>query len=106
MGLSLTTFIQLAKLRATQASTTPRAIVEAIALGQFTTSVANGRTVVQTMEAGGSVQFEIPPGLSPVEVTELAGKALRWIDAQPDPNNPALPRQIRRLRATFNRAIL
>lgn len=106
MGLSLTTFVQLAKLRATQASTTPLAICQAIALGQFTTSITNGRTVIETAEAGGMVKFEIPQGISPAEVTELAAKAIRWIEAQPNPANPAVPRPIRRLRATFNRAIL
>lgn len=106
MALSLTTFIQAAQLRATQANTTAKAVIEAILLGQFTSSVANGRTIIQTAEAGGSVQFAIPDGLSPAEVMEMAGRALRWIESQPDPDNPGRPREIRRLRVSFDRAVI
>jgi hypothetical protein len=104
VALSLTTFIQAAQLRATQANTTAKAVIEAILIGQFTSSVAKGRTVIQTSEAGGSVQFAIPDGLSPAEVMEMAGRALRWIDSRPDPNNPGLPREVTRLRVSFDRA--
>ncbi len=104
MAISLTTFIQAAQLQATRSATTAKAVIEAILVGQFQSSVSNGRTIIQTAEAGGSVQFAIPDGLSPAEVTELAGRALRWIDARPNPNSPGLPREIRRLRVTFNRA--
>jgi hypothetical protein len=104
VAISLTTFIQTAQLRATQAGTTAKAVIEAILVGQFQSSVSNGRTIIQTAEAGGSVQLAIPDGLSPAEVTELAGRALPWIEARPDPNNPGLPREVRRLRVTFGRA--
>jgi hypothetical protein len=63
VAISLTTFIQAAQLRAAQAGTTAKAVIEAILVGQFQSSVSNGRTIIQTAEAGGSVQFAIPDGL-------------------------------------------
>lgn len=104
--VSLTTFIRIAKLKAAKDETTPKAVIEAIALGQFESSVANGRTIVRTSEAGGSVEFSLPDGLTPGELLELASEALRWIESQPDPDNPGLPGTVKRLRVCFDRATL
>lgn len=104
--ISLTAFIQAAKLKAAKDSTSAKAVVEAIVLGQFESSVSNGRTVIRTAEAGGETEFSIPDGLTPSELIELATDALRWIDRQPDPLNPGLPQTVKRLRACFNRATL
>lgn len=59
-----------AQLRATQANITPKAVL----IGQFTSSVAKGLTVIQTSEADGSVQCAIPDGLWPAEVMAMAGR--------------------------------
>ena len=104
--VSLTTFIQAANLKAAKDGVTVKAVVEAIVLGQFESSVVNGRTIVSTSEAGGSVEFSLPEGLTPGELLELASAALRWIEAQADPDNPGVPRQVKRLRACFDRATL
>ena len=104
--ISLTAFIQAAKLKAAKDGTNAKAVVEAIVLGQFESSVANGRTVIRSSEAGGETEFSLPDGLTPSELIELATTALRWIERQPDPLNPNLPQTVKRLRACFNRATL
>lgn len=52
------------------------------------------------------MDFALPEGLTPGELLELASDELRWIEAQPDPDNPGLPRSVRRLRVCFDRATL
>ncbi|MFM7103090.1 MAG: hypothetical protein ACKO3N_18215 [Verrucomicrobiota bacterium] len=102
----MSTFVRAAKLKATAGGTSLRAVLECILLGQFNSSVVNGRTVISTSEAGGSVQFEILDGLGPARVAELAGEALDWLDSLPAEQqaNPIPPRRIRRLRVSFSRA--
>jgi hypothetical protein len=58
VAISLTTFIQAAQLQATRSATTAKAVIEAILVGQFQSSVSNGRTIIQTAEAGGSSEQE------------------------------------------------
>jgi hypothetical protein len=102
MGISAGTFLYAAKLSAAKKGTTVKSVLESILVGQFETSVSNGKTLVRTSEAGGSVEFAIAEGLDAGEVAELAREALDWHSVNPDSN----PRRIRRLRATFNRASL
>lgn len=104
--LSLSAFLRAAKLKATKDGVSLKAVVESIVLGQFESSVVDGRTLVRTSEGGGSVDFALPDGLTPGELLELASEALRWIAAQPDPDNPGLPRSVKRLRVCFDRATL
>lgn len=104
--ISLTAFIQAAKLKAAKDQTTAKAVVEAIVLGQFESAVVNGRTVIRSSEAGGEVEFSLPEGLTPSELIELASTALQWINRQPDPLNVGLPQTVKRLRVCFNRATL
>lgn len=104
MGISLSTFVQAANLKAAQANTTTRAVLESILLGHFSSTATNGRTVIATNEAGGSVQFVLPEGLTPTEVMELAGRGLRWIATRPDQDNPGVPKTIKRLRVSFRKA--
>lgn len=104
--ISLRTFIQIAQLKATKESTTAKAVVESIVLGAFESSVVNGRTVIRSVEGGGETEFSLPEGLTPAELIELAGRALEWIEAQTDPNNPGLPQTVKRLRVCFNRGTL
>lgn len=104
--LSLTTFVQAVILKARRDGTTPAAVADGILSGNFASAVVNGRTVIRTSEAGGSTEFALPAGLTPPELIELAGHGLRWIESQPDPANPGLPRQAKRLRVCFDRARL
>lgn len=104
VGITLSTFVRAAQLKATQGDTPLRAVLEGILIGHFKSTVANGRTVIATTEAGGSTQFTLPAGLTPPEVMEMAGRALRWIDSRPDPANPGLPNTVKRLRVSFRKA--
>ena len=104
--LSLTTFVQAVILKARRDGATPAAVAEGILSGNFASAVVNGRTVIRTSEAGGSTEFALPQGLTPAELIDLAGRALRWIESEPDPANPGLPRPVKRLRVCFDRATL
>jgi hypothetical protein len=100
-------FVRAAKIRATElgGGNTPKKILEAILVGQFTSSATNGRTLIRTSEAGGSVEFAIAADLSPAEVMEITEQALQIVEQSDDPTNPEMPtRRIQRLRASFAQA--
>lgn len=103
---SLRTVLRAIALHAESAGKAPAEVARALVLGQFQSSVLNGRTVIRTSEAGGNTEFSLPEGLGPGEVMELGARALDWIEAQTDPTAPGLPRVSRRLRAAFDRARL
>ncbi len=98
-------FVRGAKLAGAAASPTKTAkqVLEAIILSRFTSEATNGRTLISTSEAGGSVAFTFPEMLNPAEVMAYAEKALQWIEAQPDQNNLDLSKlnRVGRLRASF-----
>ncbi len=101
------TFVRAAKIRATALGSpnTPKSILEGILLGQFTSSATNGRTLIRTTEAGGSVEFILPADLGPAEVMAICDEALRIVESSPDPLNPTVQsRRIMRLRASFRQA--
>lgn len=62
--------------------------------------------MIRTSEAGGSTDFVLPAGLEPAELLELAVRALEWVQAQPEPDNPALPGRIRHYRVCFDKATI
>lgn len=100
-------FVRAAILRATQLGSpaTPKSVLEALVLGQFTTTVQNGRTVLRTSEAGGEVMFHFPDNLSPSDVMALAEEALCMVENSPDPAHPTVQvRRIKRMRASFSKA--
>jgi hypothetical protein len=98
-NLLLRAFIRAAKL---QNSANPRAPLEAIILGQFTSVAQNGKTIVSTSRDGLSATFTLPPGMGPGEILALAEEAIEYLNGLPDPTNPNLsPRRIKRLRANF-----
>jgi len=102
--LLLNAFIRGAKLRATELGgvNTLTSVLESIILGRFKSEATNGRTVVSTSEAGGSVSFHFPDMLTPAEVMALAEEALEYCAQFSDPNNPPLTfRRIRRMRVSF-----
>ncbi len=102
--MPLLTFWRIAKLTAERSGVSLRALLEDLAVKHFKTTVSDGRVLLSTAEAGGSVEFEVPSGMGPNEIARLADKALRHLETQTDQTNPNPPREITRLRATFNRA--
>lgn len=97
-------FVRAAILRATAlgGGATPKSVLESLVLGQFTTTVQNGRTVLKTSEAGGEVIFHFPDNLTPSDVMGLAEEALCIVESSPDPTHPTVQtRRIKRLRASF-----
>jgi hypothetical protein len=99
--LQIRVFARAAALEATSAKTALQ-ILDDIILGRFRSDVVNGKTLISTSEAGGSVTFQISTSLSPAEITEIALEAASWISTLPDPDlATAYPRRIRRLRASF-----
>ena len=101
LALSLSTFRRAVRLKAAKEGLEEKDVVEAILLGQFESSVANGRTIVTTSEAGGSVTFTFPEGLTPTEIMELAAAAMAQIEDDQEPTPPT-----KRLRVCFDRATL
>jgi hypothetical protein len=100
-------FVRAAKIRATElgGANTPKKILETILLGQFTSTATNGRTLIRTNEAGGSVEFAVAADLGPADVMSICEDALRIVENSPDPNNPTVQtRRIMRLRASFRQA--
>jgi hypothetical protein len=86
---------------------TPKSVLEAILFGRFTTDVRNGKTVISTSEAGGSVTFSFSDSLSPSDIIAVAEQALEWLESQPDPDNPDMSglARVKRLRAAFDRMV-
>jgi len=99
-------FIRAAVLEAAAAvsPTTARALLQAIIRGKFKTDATDGKTVISTSEAGGTVTFTLPDSLSPAEVMIRAEQAIEWLERQTDPDAPDLTklRAPRRFRATFH----
>lgn len=99
-------FVRAAKLQAGAAST-PKAVLEQIILGKFTSEATHGKTLISTTEAGGTATFILPDSFGPAEVMALAEEAIEWLENQPDPNNPNLsPRRISRLRVSFDKSAI
>ncbi len=102
--------VRAAKARATAlgGSNTLVSVLTGLLTTQFNLSVVNGRVIVSTAEAGGSVSFATGGEISsPEGFIALVEEALEWVEQQADPNNPNLsPRQVTRLRATFEHLTL
>lgn len=105
--LLLRAFIRAAKRHGDAVGKTPKAILEDIIVGRFTTEATEGKTLVSSSEAGGAVTFILPAGFGPADVMTLAEEAIEWLEQQPDPNNPNLSsRRLVRLRASFSKAVI
>lgn len=67
---------------------------------------SSGKILINSQEAGGAVTFAIPAGHSPKSLMALVEEAIEWLEQQDDPTDPDLsPRRIRRLRASFVKAV-
>lgn len=73
----------------------------------FQDEIQDGKILISTAEAGGSVTFAIPQGQTPMDVMALVQETLDWCAQYPDPDNPPLcARRIKRLRASFAKATI
>jgi hypothetical protein len=87
---------------------TPIAVLEDIVLGRFSSEFQDGKTVIASSEAGGSVSFAMAGDLNPAEIMSLAMEEITRISQEPDPSNPPAypPRRIMRLRVSFAKATI
>lgn len=88
--------------------TKPIDILTSIITGRFEMEFTDGKTVISTAEAGGSVSFATMPGLMPDDVLALAEEAIERLEAGDfgDKDAPTLTsRRIKRLRASFAKAV-
>jgi hypothetical protein len=95
-----------------QTTLKPVAILEGIVTGKFTAEFSNGKTLISTSEAGGSVSFMLPSDFGPADVMTLAMEAIQRIkagDFGPSEDNldpyANWPR-IKRLRVSFAKATI
>lgn len=85
----------------------PKKFLEKLLLSIHDTGINNGTILVGTSENGGSATFQITNEFNPDTFSDLVEEAIEWLEQQPDPNNPNLsPRRIKRLRVTFNKAVI
>ncbi|MDE2100952.1 MAG: hypothetical protein KGL39_27140 [Patescibacteria group bacterium] len=90
----------------------PVAILENVVIGKFNTEFSNGKVLVSTNEAGGSVSFMVPGDFGPDEVMALAYEAIQRIksgDFGPNEDSPDPYfnlRRIKRLRISFAKATI
>ncbi len=100
--------LALSALRQKTEENTPIDILEEIIIGKFTTEVANGKTLISTTEAGGSATFALMGSFGPDEIMSLVMETIVWINSQPDPEDyePYPTRRIKRLRASFAKAMI
>lgn len=72
----------------------------------FRDELQNGKILISSAEAGGTVSFAIPAGHSPLEIMALAQEAIDWCHQFSDPDHPPkTARRIRRLRVSFAKAL-
>ncbi|MEY2466758.1 MAG: hypothetical protein QOD03_1279 [Verrucomicrobiota bacterium] len=104
--LFIRSFVESARAVGTQTSKSLTQVLAEIRNAIFSDELQNGKILISTAEAGGTITFAIPAGHSPLEIMALAQEAIDWCNQFPDPNNPpATARRIRRLRVSFAKAI-
>ena len=97
-------YIRSAVTQAAKCGKTPTQLLTDVQLGKFNSEATDGRTILSTTEAGGTITFAFPGELTPGDVLEYTEEALEWLSEQVDPDNPVLnwKRPARRLRMTFD----
>ncbi|MDB6024019.1 MAG: hypothetical protein JWM68_242 [Verrucomicrobiales bacterium] len=100
--------IALAALRQKTESKTPLQLLEDVVIGKYTSEIVDGKTVIGTDEAGGSVSFALIGGFTPDEILGLVMETIVWINSQEDPEDypPYPPRRIKRMRVSFEKATI
>lgn len=102
--LLLRAYLRSAVNQAAKCGKTPTQLLEDVQLGKFNVEATDGRTILSTTEAGGTVTFAFPGELTPGDVLEYTEEALEWLSEQTNPDAPVLDwkRPARRLRMTFD----
>jgi hypothetical protein len=104
--LFIRSFVESARNTGQQANKPLTQVLADIRNAIFSDELQNGKILISTGEAGGTVTFAVPAGHTPLEIMALAQEAIDYCNQFPDPNNPpATARRIRRLRVSFAKAI-
>jgi hypothetical protein len=104
--LFIRSFVESARAIGTQTGKPLTQVLGEIRNAIFSDELQNGKILISSNEAGGSVTFGVPAGHTPLEIMALAQEAIDWCYQFDDPNNPpATARRVRRLRASFSKAI-
>jgi hypothetical protein len=105
--LFIRSFVESARTIGTQTGKPLTQVLVEIRNAIFSDELQNGKILISSAEAGGTVTFTVPAGHSPLEIMALAQEAIDWCSQFPDPNNPPTSaRRIRRLRASFDKATI
>ena len=105
--LFIRSFVESARTIGTQTSKPLTQVLSDIRNSIFSDNLQNGKILISSAEAGGTVTFALPPGHTPLEIMALAQEAIDWCNQFPDPNNPPPSlRRIRRLRVSFEKAAI
>ena len=103
--LLIRAFVESARASAQASGKSLAQILADIRNAIFNGELRDGKILISSAEAGGTVTFSVPAGHAPLEIMELAQESIDWCNQFPDPNNPpATARRIRRLRASFAKA--
>jgi hypothetical protein len=105
--LLIRSFVESARALGVQASKPLTLVLSEVRNAIFSDNIQNGKVLISSGEAGGTVTFALPPGHTPLEIMALAQEAIDWCNQFPDPNNPPPSlRRIRRLRVSFDKAAI
>jgi hypothetical protein len=89
--------IGIAKRIGDRCGKTPQQVLEAVQDAVFSNDIANGKVLISTNEAGGTSTFALPQDRSQDELLVLLQRAVDSLNGV---------REVRRLRASFRRAII
>jgi hypothetical protein len=104
--LLIRAFIESARSSAATSGKSLTQVLADIRNAIFNGGLRDGKILISSAEAGGTVTFIVPAGHSPLEILALAQESIDWCNQFPNPDNPpATARRIRRLRASFAKAI-
>lgn len=83
----------------------PNAVLEALLTSQFSKFTA-GRVEISLAgdASGGTASFQIPAGMSPLDIATTAEKAIEWLAVQPDPLHPVFSSPANRVQISFQTA--
>jgi hypothetical protein len=105
--LFIRSFVESARAIGQQTAKPLTQVLSEIRNAIFSDELQSGKILISSAEAGGTVTFAVPAGHSPLEIMALAQEAIDWCNQFPDPNNPPdTARRIRRLRASFDKAVI
>src|SRR6185503_11964032 len=74
--------IRAAKVQGEASGKKPVEVLTDIITGKFSLDFSDGRTVISTSEAGGSVTFATMPNLGPDDVLAMAEEAIERLEAR------------------------